>query len=113
MKTKHAYAVTSAIVVLVIFSSTTLFARSKEKQKINEKTVELKITDMTCAGCSSQLGKVLTETTGVIDNSVQYPGDIAEIKYDADKVSLKQLVETIHDKTSYTAEVVEKNKKKS
>jgi len=113
MKTKHVFSVMAAIVVLFIFSSTTLFAQSNEKQKVNEKTVELKITGLTCAGCSSHLSEVLTKTTGVINNSVLYPGDIAEIKYDADKMSPEKLVETIQDKTSYTAEVVEKKKDKS
>ena len=45
-------------------------------------TVKLKVTGLTCAGCASHLYKVLKETKGVVDNSVEYPGDIAVIDYD-------------------------------
>ena len=84
------------------------------KTSTNEKTVEIKITGMTCSGCSNHVSNVLKETPGVIDNFVKYPGDIAEIKYDANKVSPAKIAEAIEAKTSYTAEVIEnKDKKKS
>lgn len=68
-------------------------------------TVKLKITGMTCAGCASQVHKVLSETPGVLDNSVEYPGDIAVIKYNPEKTKPALIIETIEKNTSYTAEV--------
>ena len=86
-------------------------AQTKEVS-VKEKTVELKVTGLTCAGCNSNLSNVLKETTGVLENSVKFPGDIAVVKFDSDKTSSKQIIEAIKENTSYMAVIVDNKKKK-
>ncbi len=75
-------------------------------------TVKLKVTGLTCAGCASHLYKVLKETKGVVDNSVEYPGDIAVIDYDPKKTQPEQLIAAIEEQTSYQAELLKPNNDK-
>ncbi len=67
---------------------------------------------MTCAGCASHVYKVLSETDGVIANEVKYPGDIAVIKFNANKITSKELVATIEKETNYKAILVETEQNK-
>ncbi|MBI5857576.1 MAG: heavy-metal-associated domain-containing protein [Sphingobacteriales bacterium] len=75
------------------------------------KTVTLKITGMSCAGCSNHIHTALSKTEGVISDDVKYPGEIATIKYDAAKISEKEIIAVI-EKAGYKAEVI-KSKGKS
>lgn len=81
---------------------------------INEepKTVTLKITGMSCAGCASHIHTALSKTEGVISDEVKYPGDIATVKYDASKISEKEIIAVI-EKTGYKAEVIKSKDKKT
>ena len=86
-------------------------AQSADSQKIAEtvqksETVKLKVTGLTCAGCASHLYKVLKETKGVIDNSVEYPGDIAVVDYDPKQTQPEKLIAAIEEKTTYKAELL-------
>lgn len=71
----------------------------------NTETVKLKITGLTCAGCASHLHKVLGKISGVTDNSVEYPGDIALIQYDPEKTNPELIIGAIEKETSYIAEL--------
>ena len=66
-------------------------------------TVKLKVTGLTCAGCASHLYKVLKEIERVVDNSVEYPGDIAVVDYDPKQTQPEKLIASIEEKTSYKA----------
>lgn len=80
--------------------------------KEEPKTVALKITGMTCAGCASNIHTALSKTDGVINDEVEYPGDVATVKYDASKISEKEIIAVI-EKAGYKAEVIKNfNKKK-
>lgn len=72
--------------------------------KEEPKTVTIKITGMTCAGCASHVHTALSKTAGVISDEVKYPGDIAIVKYDASKVTVEQIIKAI-EKTGYKAEI--------
>jgi periplasmic mercuric ion binding protein len=77
----------------------------KEKSDLpGIETVKLIITGMTCAGCNSHVYNILSETPGVVDNSVEYPGSIAIVKYDPSKISTKEIIKTLKEKTPYTVE---------
>lgn len=76
------------------------------------KTVTLKITGMSCAGCASHIHTALSKTEGIISNEVKYPGDIATVKYDASKISEKEII-TVIEKTGYKAEVIKSKDKKT
>lgn len=78
----------------------------------NTEIIKLKITGLTCAGCANQLHKVLKEMDGVVDNSVEYPGDIAVVHYNPDKTSPELIIEAIEKSTSYTAELVKNEVRK-
>lgn len=73
------------------------------QQKI--KTVRLKITGMTCAGCSNHVSNALKNVSGVIEQSVQYPEDVATIQFDTTKTNPKKLINAI-EKVGYKAEII-------
>ncbi len=79
----------------------------KEAAKGNK--VELKITGMTCGGCAATVSRVLDKTQGVLDQEVKFPGDVAVITYDPEKVKPEDLVAAIEEKTSFKAEVKKKD----
>ena len=87
-------------------------ANVKSTFQEEDKQLKLKITGMTCAGCASHVYKVLSETKGVLDNSVEYPGNIAIVKYDEDIISPEEIIKAIEKNTSYTAEVYKEKKDK-
>lgn len=76
------------------------------------KTVTLKITGMSCAGCANHIHTALSKTDGVVSDEVKYPGDVAIIKYDASKISVEQIIKVI-EKTGYKAEVQKEKKVKT
>lgn len=107
--------------ILLIISSTILFAGlqlcSSTDFKTNlpsipfqsavkeTKTVKLRITGMTCAGCSNHVAATLTDLDGVIDQQVEYPGDLAVVKYDPAKTSVDKIIKAI-EKIGYKAAVI-------
>jgi mercuric ion binding protein len=85
---------------------------AQEVKQANTETVKLKITGMTCAGCASHVHKALSETPGVVDNSVEYPGNVAVIQYDPGKTKPALIIEAIEKSTSYKAELIKKEAQK-
>ncbi len=81
----------------------------KTVSKSEPKEVSLRITGMTCAGCTNQIHNALSKTKGVIKNEVKYSGNVAIIKFNASKISVSELIKVI-EKTGYKAEM-EKEKK--
>jgi len=74
------------------------------------KTVKLKITGMTCAGCSNHISNALKEVDGIIEYNVEYPGDLATIQYDPQKTNPDAIIKLIKH-TGYKAEIVKENQK--
>ena len=74
-----------------------------QDQEIQKKEVILKITGMTCGGCSSSIHKALSSTKGVIEDDVEYPGDTFTISYDAKKTNVDAIIEVIEN-AGFTAE---------
>lgn len=66
---------------------------------------------MTCAGCSNHISTALKAVDGVIEQSVEYPGDLATITYDPVKTSPETIIKVI-EKTGYKAEISKETKKK-
>jgi mercuric ion binding protein len=93
-------------------SSGNSVTRGVKQEKME--TVKLKISGMTCAGCASHVHKVLSETPGVVGNAVEYPGDIAVIRYNPDKTKPELIIEAIEKSTPYKAKLIkEETQKKS
>jgi periplasmic mercuric ion binding protein len=74
-------------------------------------TVILKITGMTCGGCAMNVSNTLEKVDGVIDQTVEFPGDVATIKYDADKTSIEEIIASIEE-IGFKAEIMEDQKTK-
>lgn len=84
---------------------------STEIVKGEPKTVKLKVTGMTCSGCSNTIHSALSKQDGIIENEVMYPGDKATVKYNPDKITEKEIITTI-EKAGYKAEVMNDDSKK-
>lgn len=76
-----------------------------EITKADIKTIQVKVTGLTCAGCNSGLQKVLSKQAGILTNEVKYPGDVAIIKFDAAKISETQILAVI-EKAGYKGQVL-------
>lgn len=76
----------------------------------NAKTVKLKITGMTCADCSNHISTALKGVDGVIEQSVEYPGDLATITYNPDKTNPEAIIKVI-EKTGYKAKIIKQSLK--
>ena len=85
--------------------------RTEKAAQVNTKTVKLKITGMTCAGCSNHVTQALKNVDGVIKIDLEYPGDVATIEYDSKKTTPKELIAAI-EKINYKAEIVNETKPK-
>ncbi|MFY0654387.1 MAG: heavy-metal-associated domain-containing protein [Cyclobacteriaceae bacterium] len=72
------------------------------------KVVKLKVTGLTCSGCANHVFKVLKDTKGVLDNYVEYPGNIATVQYDPKKITPEAIIKSIEQNTSYKADVYKK-----
>ena len=68
-------------------------------------TLKLKITGMTCAGCSNHISSALKAVVGVIEQSVEYPGDLATITFDPDKTNTEEIIKVIR-KIGYKVEII-------
>lgn len=77
----------------------------------NGKIVKLKITGMTCAGCSNHISNALKKEDGIIEHKVEYPGDLATIQYDPKKTNPDAIIKII-EKTGYKAEIIKETQKK-
>jgi len=72
---------------------------------LKTETIRLKLTGITCAGCANHVAKALKELAGVMEQTVEYPGDIAVVKYDSAKTDPDKIIKAI-EKVGYKALVV-------
>lgn len=61
------------------------------------KEIKLKIEGMHCTGCSGRLEKVLNNSDGVEEAKVSFENKVAEIKFDENATSEKEIKEIIED----------------
>jgi len=101
------------ILILMLFS---FQAKSQSKEVTNQvvevaskkhhaTTVKFKITGITCAGCSNAIYNALKEVDGVLEHSVEYPGDVCIIQFDNSKTTVKALKNIIEQK-GFKAEII-------
>jgi copper chaperone CopZ len=53
--------------------------------------MNLKVDGIICAGCAEDMKKILTETDGVIDATVNYTEETIHIKYDPEIIDRKKV----------------------
>ena len=100
------------LLVLGLFSTTSLFAQTDLQQKATTELAEhsrwvtLKITGITCAGCAGHIQKALSGKEGVLDYEVKYPGDQVNVKFDPKKIKSEDIRQAIVA-LDYKAEPVE------
>ena len=101
-------------IITLFLSSYNIQAQSNEtveqemnadSNNLNIMTIKFKITGITCAGCSNTIYKALKEDGGVLEHSVEYPGDIAIIEFDNTKTSIEAL-KAIIEKKGYKVELL-------
>ena len=84
-------------------AKTNAIAKSTLAEKT--KTVKLKITGMTCSGCSNHVTQTLEGVKGVLKVDLEYPDDVATIEYDATTTKKEDLIAAV-EKINYKAAVV-------
>jgi Cu+-exporting ATPase len=57
----------------------------------NIKEMNLKVEGIACTGCAEDMKKILSETDGVLDASVNYKDEIINIKYDPELIDRKKI----------------------
>lgn len=55
------------------------------------KEMKLKVEGIVCTGCAEDMKKILSETDGILDASVNYTVEIIHIKYDPEIIDRKQV----------------------
>ncbi|SHF37890.1 mercuric reductase [Fodinibius roseus] len=63
---------------------------------MTEQTLQLSISGMTCEGCAETIASQFKGKEGVLDKTVSYPGEKAKITYDPEKVTKKEIIDTIN-----------------
>ncbi|MFB6307515.1 MAG: mercuric transporter MerT family protein [Flavobacteriales bacterium] len=84
------------------YYSSTLLANTKIYSQVadttkNEKEVELKVTGMSCTGCSNRCQKVLFDFNGIIDADVSYEKEMATIRYNPDSTNVEKIIKRIEE----------------
>ena len=64
---------------------------------MNEKYFEIYIENMSCASCAANIERRLNELSGIKEAYVNFGTGKASIKYDADTVSVQEIIETINN----------------
>lgn len=62
-----------------------------------DKTIRLHIGGMTCVNCQNKIEQSLNRTVGIISANVSYNNATADIVYDGEKISLKEIITAIEN----------------
>ena len=60
-----------------------------------EVTVQIPVLGMTCAACAARIEKKVPKLEGILNVNVNFGAEKAQVKYDADKVKLKDIIDKI------------------
>ena len=60
-------------------------------------TATLEVKGMTCASCPLTVKQILKKQPGVSDARVDYPSQLAQVKFDPDKIQPGQLAKAVTD----------------
>ena len=105
----------ASIVAVVMLLCAPMFVRADQEQapaKPAAQVCTLKVTGMTCAGCEAAVRMAARSVDGVTDVKVSYAKGNAEVTFDPSKTTPSVLAKVVTDKSGFTAEPVEPQKKK-
>ena len=77
-----------------------------------KKTITLNITGMTCASCSSILQKAFEENINIVSAQVNIATNKAQILFDSEKISEKEIISIVYQNGYGTEEKTDKNEEK-
>ncbi|MDR8390497.1 mercury(II) reductase [Aliifodinibius sp. S!AR15-10] len=63
---------------------------------MKEQTLKVSISGMTCDGCARTVANQFEDKKGVLDKTVSYPDEQAEITYDPEQITKEELIDTIN-----------------
>jgi mercuric reductase len=63
---------------------------------MNDQILKLSISGMTCEGCAETIAAQFKGKEGVLDKTVSYPDETAEITYDPEKITKEEIIDTIN-----------------
>ena len=76
-------------------------AQSENATQQESKTLKLKITGMTCAGCEENVNHEVNKLTGIIKTNVSYDNGNAIIEFDRTQTDIQEIEKAI-TKTGYS-----------
>ena len=72
-------------------------AKMTEKTVLPKAAVELEINGMSCAACARRVERKLAEVDGVMEAAVNLTTEVAHIKYDAERIQLRDLIGAVEE----------------
>ena len=72
------------------------------------KDMKLKVEGIVCTGCAEDMKRLLGDTDGILDASVNYTEEIIDIKYDPDIIDRKKVYFTVRKLVSASEIISEK-----
>lgn len=78
-------------------SNTNATEQDKTSEVAALKTIEMRVTGMTCEGCEHSVETALTGVKGVITAKASHQKEVTVISYDTTKVKPELLAETINN----------------
>lgn len=87
-------------VALISCNSTTTNTKDQPTQKSEVsalRTIELRVTGMTCEGCENSVEKALNGVEGVVTAEASHLKELTTISFDTTKVKPEVLAETINN----------------
>ena len=82
------------------------FSGKEEKVEKKFREMRLKAEVLDCSDCVPDMEKILRDTNGIIDASVNFKDDIIYVKYDSGKLDRKQVFSTVR-KLGYKVKIIE------
>ena len=79
-------------------------------ENLDLRILDLKISGMTCTGCSSGIQSILQSLDGVVEAKVSYSEGNGEVKYNPKKITKEQIVNSEAFTNQYSAEIISDEK---
>ena len=98
------------ILALAVLAAPAGTAEETPEQELpsGQARVVIPVEGMTCCGCCVKIETAVDKLEGVVDSNADYEKGKATVTYVEDKVTVKKIVETINNKTSFKASIPKK-----
>jgi len=89
-----------SLTILAACNSTVSDKTGETKKEVNVaavKTIELRVTGMTCEGCENTVKEAVNKVEGVTSSEASFTAEIAKISYDTTLTNQEKLSSVIND----------------